>query len=333
MPAWEHMKRILFSPFDWRKWAALGLVALLAGTMQGGGNGGGGNFGGGPGGPGGDFEDFKERVEDWWGTYQSEIIAGGAALVVIGIGLSLLMLYISSVFRFMFLEAVITDEVRIRHSWVRNKAVGISFMWWRLCLNLLATLALALFIGLPVAALVLPTAGGDWGSGLASGSGMLLILYAIFMIAALSIVGGLISAMTRDFVLPIMHRHRVSTLEGWHHFWPILCGNKVGFAVYFLLKIALSLGAGIASVIGACLGILVAAIPLGLIGLVGYGLVMAFDITTWNWWYLTGLIPVGFVLMLLLSYWMTCVLLPIPVFFQGYALKYLGYADAKLETI
>ncbi len=331
MPAWEHMKRILFSPFDWRKWAALALVAFLAGTMQGGGNGG-GNFGSRGGGPG-EFEEFKERVEDWWRAYEPEIIAGGAALVVIGIGLSLLMLYVSSVFRFMFLEAIITDEVRIRHSWVRNKAVGISFMWWRLCINLLATLVLALFIGLPVAAILLPSGGGDWGSGLGTGSGIAVMLYAFFMVFALSIVGGLISAMTRDFVLPIMHRHRVTTLEGWHHLWPILCANKGGFAVYFLLKIALALGAGIASAIGGCLGILVAAIPLGLIGLIGYGLCLVFDITAWNWWYLTGLIPFGFVLMMLLSYWMTCVLLPIPVFFQGYALKYLGYADAKLETI
>ncbi len=42
---------------------------------------------------------------------------------------------------------------------------------------------------------------------------------------------------------------------------------------------------------------------------------------------------VGLIIATLLGYWMTCVLLPIPVWFQSYALKYLGYVKPEAHTI
>jgi hypothetical protein len=334
VPAWEHLKRVLFSPFNLRKWLMLGLVAFLAGMMQGGGGGGGGgNVGGAPGGPGGDFEDFAQRVADWARAHTDELIAGGTALVVVGIGLTLLMLYLSSVFRFIFLESVITNEVRIRESWGRNRAEGSSYMCWRIGFGLLVLLALALFVGLPLAAVLWPLVEAR-GTGAPSPAPVLLaMVYGIGMTLVLAIAAGLIGAMTRDFVLPIMYLRRIGTLDGWRHFWPILCGNKTGFVIYFLLKIALGIAAGMAGLIGGCLGIAVAAIPLAAIGALGCGLVLLLGITAWQWWFLAVLIPVGVALILLLGYWITCVLLPIPVYFQAYALKYLGFAQPELETI
>ncbi|MFQ5809217.1 MAG: hypothetical protein ACE5JM_06330 [Armatimonadota bacterium] len=333
MPAWEHLKRVLFSPFNLRKWLILALVAFLAGVMQSGGGGGGGNFGGPPGGPGGDFEDFAEGVADWARAHTDELIAGGTALVVVGIGFTLLMLYVSSIFRFIFLESVITNEVRIRDSWGSNKAEGISYMWWRIGFGLLVLLVPAIFVGLPIAAAVWPLVGARGSAAANPGPILFAMVYGIGMIFVVAVVGGLISGMTRDFVLPIMYLRRIGALDGWRRFWPILCGKKKGFAIYFLLKIAFAIAAGIAAGIGGCLGIVVAAIPLAAIGALGYGLVLLLGITAWEWWFLAVLIPVGFVLLLLLSYWMNCVLLPIPVYFQAYALKYLGFAEPELETI
>lgn len=328
MPAWEHLKRVLFSPFNLRKWLALALVALLAGA-----GGGGGNVGGRAGRQYGGFDDIRQHVADWAHAHADEVVASGLALAVVGIGLSLLMLYVTSVFRFIFMESVIANEVRIRQSWGRNKAEGVSFMWWRFGLGLLVLLAFALFVGLPIAAVVWPSVGASGSGAAGAGPVLLCIIYGVLMTFVLAIVGGLIAGMTRDFVLPIMYLRRIGTLDGWRHFWPILCANKMGFVIYFLLKIAFVMATGIVGAIAGCAGIVVAAIPLAAIGALGYGLVLLLGITAWQWWFLTVLVPVGLVLLALLSYWMTCVLLPIPVYFQAYALKYLGYVEPELQTI
>jgi hypothetical protein len=78
---------------------------------------------------------------------------------------------------------------------------------------------------------------------------------------------------------------------------------------------------------------MVAAIPVALLGLLGWALVAALGITTWSWWYLAILIPTGIGVVLLFSYLVTCVLLPIPVYFQSYALKYLSYVEPEAATI
>ncbi len=76
-----------------------------------------------------------------------------------------------------------------------------------------------------------------------------------------------------------------------------------------------------------------AGVPEVLVGRGGGGALPAPGTPGWGWWYLALIIPAGIGVILLLSYWITCVLLPIPVYFQSYALKYLGYVEPKAATI
>ncbi len=331
MPALQNVKRVLLSPFSVRKWLKLGLIAFLAGVMGGGGSGG----GGGPSGTGGlDFDHVGRQIVEWYQAHTDAIIAGAVGLGIVGLAVFLIMLYVSSIFRFIFMESVITTETRIRESWHRNKAEGLAYMWWRIGFGLASLLLVALLVGGPVTILVLFVIGPARGGGFtAVGGAIVLVLVAIFFALICALVIGLISAMTRDFVLPLMYLRRIGAVAGWRAFWPILCGNKLGFLIYFLLKVVLAIAAGIAGMFGAIIGLLVAVIPLALIGLIGWGIVLLLGITAWNWWYLAVLIPVGLVIAMLLGYWMTCVLLPIPVWFQSYALKYLGYVEPTAETI
>jgi hypothetical protein len=160
-----------------------------------------------------------------------------------------------------------------------------------------------------------------------------LILLAVFLLVIVALFLGVISAITRDFVLPLMYLRRIGVLEAWRQCWAVVTANKMGFFVYFLLKIVAAMAAGIAGALLGCLGILVAGIPLALLGALGYVLVQALGIHTWDWAYLWGLIPLGVVVLLALSYWITCVLLPIPVYFQSYALRYLGQVEPSAVTV
>jgi hypothetical protein len=341
-PAWANMKRVLFQPFQLRKWLKLGLIAMLAGVAGGGGGGGGGGGAppggggtGGGGGGGGGPEEVFEQIAAWFHAHQAAVLTGALALGAFIIVFALVMLYVSSVFRFIFLESVITGEARIRDPWHRNKAQGLSFMGWRLGFGFLALLAFGLFVGLPVGLMILSLVRQTGGTPsvhlILSSIG--LVLLALFLLFVVLLIIGLISALTRDFVLPLMYLRRSGVIGAWREFWPILTQNRVGFLVYFLLKVLAAMVSGIAGLFLTLAGLLVAACPLGLLGLLGYGLVAALGIDSWSWSYLWAIVPTAFVVIMALAYWITCVILPIPVFFQSYALKYLGLVEPSAATI
>ncbi len=335
MPAIEHVRKVLFSPFNWRKWAALAFVALLAGMMNGGS---GGNVGG-PGdygdGPGAAIDEVGEQAVQWVRAHLIETILAGIALFLFWLAFILVMLYISSVFRFIFVDSVITDQVQIRRQWRENRIEGAAFTWWRVGFFFVALLGLLVFVGLPVGICVFMIlqavqtsgAGGPIAGAIISGL-LALVLFVLWVF-----VTALINAMTRDFVVPIMYLRRVGTMDAWREFWPILGGNKMGFVVYFLMKFVCAIAAGIAGLLGLVVALVVAVIPIGLLAGIGYGLVLLLQITVWSWWYLVPLVPIGLAVGFGLAYWVTCVLLPIPVFFQSYALKYLGFVQPDLRTI
>lgn len=335
LPAVEHVRKVLFSPFNWRKWAALGFVALLAGMMNGGS---GGNFGA-PGesgsGSGRAIDQAGREAAAWLQAHLMEAIFAGIALFLFWLAFILLMLYISSVFRFIFVDSVITDKVQIRRQWRECRTEGAAFMWWRVGFFFVALLGFVVLVGLPgglCAFLIVRAIQTSGAGGLIVGailSGLLaLVLFMVWVFLA-----ALINAMTRDFVVPIMYLRRIGTMDAWREFWPILGANKMGFVVYFLMKFVCGLAAGIAGLVGVLLALVVAAIPIGLLVGIGYGLVLLLHITAWSWWYLVPLVPSGLLVGFGLAYWFACVLLPIPVFFQSYALKYLGFAQPDLRTI
>ncbi|MGQ9729801.1 MAG: DUF7544 domain-containing protein [Candidatus Zipacnadales bacterium] len=340
LPAWQNTKRILFENFSVRRWLKLALIAFLAGVIGGGGSGG-FNFpgpGGSPGssqGGGPDLQEAWQQILSWCQAHVQEIIIGVAVLGGLGLILALLWTYISSVFRFIFLESVVTGETAIRASWHRNKGQGFSFFLWRLGFGMVASLVIALVVGLPILFLVIflsattehaPSVKVIFGS-----IGLLLVI--VFLILIAGIILGLVRALTCDFVLPLMYLNRIGVIEGWSRFWELLWDNKVGFLVYFLMKILITVVLGLVSLILGCCGLLVAFLPIAALGAVGYFIVQAAGITSWSWTYLWAIIPVGLVTVIGLGYWMTCVLLPVPVYYQSYALKYLGYVEPTAATI
>ncbi len=335
MPALEHVKKVLFSPFNWRKWAALAFVALLAGVMN---NGGGGNFAGSgdfSGGQGGaPLDDAGKQAIEWLRAHTEEAIVAGIGLFVLWLAFVVLMLYISSVFRFIFLDTVVTDKIAIRQQWQENKAEGIAYMWWRIGFSFAALLGFVILVGIPGGGCALMIARAVQSGTAPLWIGAVLVgLLDLLLLFAWAVVTAVANALTRDFVLPVMYLRRIGTMDAWRGFWPVLCGNKMGFFIYFLLKLVCVMAAGIGGLLAIVVALIVAAIPIGALVGIGYLLVLLLDITAWSWWYLAALVPVGIAVALGLTYWFTCVLLPIPVFFQSYALKYLGSVDPDLRTI
>jgi hypothetical protein len=253
-PAIERVKLVLFSPFDLRKWFVIGFCAWLAYLGTGGGGGGGsGGGGGGPRytGPPGRHEQ-KEQIERGIETardYVSEnsywIIPVVVTVVVLVIAIGLLIAWLNSRGRFMFLHCVATDRAQVRLPWNKFRKHGNSLFLFRIVLGLIGLLVIGLpIIGIVICVIMLAT---GTVAGLVSIPGIVILALITFLLA---IALFLVKKFTLDFVVPIMFLQTASSVAGWRGFMPILSANKARFALYLLFQIVITI------VIGAIIGIL-----------------------------------------------------------------------------
>lgn len=119
-PAYERVKQMLFKPFDLTKWIIIGFCAWLAGLGESGGgggfngfNGGSHNFNGNDGHPAEELRHFYHQARDYVMDNLGWIIPVIIFLVVLGVTLWLLILWLSSRGKFMFLHCVVWDRAEV----------------------------------------------------------------------------------------------------------------------------------------------------------------------------------------------------------------------------
>jgi hypothetical protein len=235
--AFGRMKRILFKPFNFTKWLALAFTAWLANLCEGGNGGtGGGNFNlpsgqGGGGGP--DFSSLTERI----GRAEIAIIVAVVVVVILLIVvISLVVGWINSRGKFMFLDNVAHDRAEIKKPWRDFRKQGNSLFLWRIVYGLIV--GVLILVILAVAALsiypafrdssMLPLAilGGTFAGG----------LFIVTLIA-----GGMISMMLVDFVVPVMYKHDLKTNAAWRMFLPVFREHFWKIVLYALFKMLLGI--------------------------------------------------------------------------------------------
>ncbi|MHC4682470.1 MAG: DUF7544 domain-containing protein [Planctomycetota bacterium] len=260
-PAIERVKLMLFSPFDLRKWLVIGFCAWLAYLGSGGGGGGGSGGGGGGGGPRytgppGRHEQ-KEQIEQGIETakeYVSEnsywIIPLVVTVVVVIVGIALLIAWLNSRGRFMFLHCVATDRAEVRLPWNKFRKHGNSLFLFRIVLGIIGLLMVGLpIIGVIVCVIMLAT---GTVAGMASIPGIIILALIMFVFA---IALFLVKKFTLDFVVPIMFLQTASCVAGWRGFMPILSANKARFALYLLFQIVIKIAIGAIIGIACCIGV------------------------------------------------------------------------------
>jgi len=266
-PAWRGMVDRLFHPFNLGKWFTLGFSAWLAGLGESGG-GGGGNTGGGnlgsyrQGGPRDfDFSEMAESVRAFFSEYGETIAWVTTLVVAVIVVLSLLMVWVRSRGKFMFLDNVVNDRTEIAVPWKMFAQHGNSLFVWNVfyglaCLTVVLALGATTFM-----AVVLPCLrAGSFVSGVIPTLAVVGFLWVVF-----AIVAGFIGRCLEDFVVPIMYRFDLTATEAWGRFLKLLKPNFWRVVLYSLFYMALSLGAGLAVmavvVITCCIAGCLMAIP------------------------------------------------------------------------
>jgi hypothetical protein len=256
-PAFERTKRILFQPFNLSKWMTLGFCAFLASLGEGGGGGSGGTGGNPAGGQSQGGGPSPSDIADWIETNLAAILVIGALVLTIVLAIMAVLIWLTSRGKFMFLDGVARNRGAVVEPWrafkpLANNLAGVRFLLAVISMGLILTILTA------AAIIVWPDLKADrFGDRALVG-----LVFAVPAFLATGLVFGVIGALIEDFVVPAMYQFGMPCTEAWRLVMADVVRGRVGTIVlYFLMKIVLGLGIGIAAVVVVCATCCIAALP------------------------------------------------------------------------
>ena len=233
----ERVKKVLFQPFDLGKWFVIGFCAWLAGLGEEGGFGSGFNYGG-----GNHHHSHQsvraglEQARDYLMHNLAWIIPLAVALIVVSLAVWLVVLWLSSRGRFMFLHCVARNTAEVQVPWTRFAREANSLFVFRL------------LISLGGLAIVLPLLGGFLlvVLGMAfreavTPLGVVLAVALVLVLIAVGIVCWIVGWLTRDFVVPLQFVRRSLCLDAWRELVGLMRGNLGNLVLYCLFRILLAI--------------------------------------------------------------------------------------------
>ena len=323
--AFQHTKRQLAQPFLFGQWTRLAVVGLLAGEA---GSSGSFNF---PTSFPHQTGSSRHLLATGFGSIDPAVYAGLIAiLIVAGLTFGLIMMYVSSVMRFILFDSVLAKRCHIREGWSRRQGQAWSYFLWQLGFMLATLAGMVILLGIP--------------AGIAYSMGwfthprehvLALVLVGIvvfFLVFIFLVAAAVIHVLTKDFVVPQMALDGIGAVEGWRRLWPMIQSEMSGYAAYVGMKIVLAMGAGIIiGIVSLILGLIVA-IPT-------VGLAIVAVITgktaglTWNAFTITIAVVVGCVLLAAFLYLMALIAVPAIVFFPAYGIYFFAARYRALSLV
>jgi hypothetical protein len=256
--AWDRMTRALFEPFNLGKWLGLGFTAFLSGLINGHVSGSGSRFWGGRDVDWGDVVDFPYTSWDWLMDHAIWFF-----LIILGMTAAsaaiILLTWLSSRGKFMFLDNVVHERSRVTQPWHRFKMEGNSLFLWRLAFGIICLAVIILFL---VRAFFI--AAQVYQEGFYAGHVMTILRMAL-LVMPVAIIIAYISLFLNDFVVPIMHINNVTASHAWRLFLPLFVRHWFCFILYGLLVLVLRFFVIICVVLmglfTCCLGFILLGIP------------------------------------------------------------------------
>ena len=280
----KRAKLICFQPFDLGRWFTFGFVAWLATLDEGGGSGnfntpGGGGGGGGtgprppttgpatwpmPGGPPAGTPaptpspaNPFEQAWQWVTTHVLETALIGLAVMLLIAGIWLLVLWVSSRGKFMFIHGIATTTYEVKAPWARFRQLGNSLFAFRAGVAGVGLVAMVLIVGTS-ALLALPDIrAGRFGGGAVAA---IIVFLVLFLPAA--IIMGLVDWVTNTFVAHVMYATGQTVLPAWREFRrDVMPGNTGKLTLFLLMQILLGFGVAIGRVLVGCVTCCIGFLP------------------------------------------------------------------------
>jgi hypothetical protein len=315
-PAFRHTKQQLLQPFRFVEWAKLALVGLLAGELTSGGCSS-PNFqmpthGGGP-----------HRFLSLGLPSANPLLFAAmiAVLVVTGLVLLVLLMYISSVMRFVLFDSVVAKRCEIGRNWNRRQRPGLRYFLWQLLFSFVVLAVPIILIGIPAGVAL---AAGWFKNGREHIIPLVLggiILFFLFL--AWALLSFVVKVFTKDFVVPQMALEDVGAIEAWRRLLKMIESEKGGYAGYLGMKIVMALGAAMILAIVATIIIVIMLIPVGGIGVIAVLLGKSAGLT-WNLYTISVTVIVGLVAIVAIVYLIALISVPATIFFPAYSIYFFA---------
>ena len=262
------------------------------------------------------------HIPEHLGQFVGLIVVAIFALII----LSVVFLYINSVFRFILFDSVLRRECSIGGGWSKWRRAGGRFFLWQIVFQIAVWLFLALLVGVPLA---LAFAAG-WMTDLRQHIARLVIggilLVGLFVVFALA--AAVVQVLAKDFLVPLIALENLDFADGWHRLLGMIGREKGRYAVYLLLKLVLAIAAGILFSILAIVPILFVVVPAVIAVVAGSAAGMGWNVTT-----ISLAIIFGSLLFFLLIYLVALVCVPATVFFPAYAMYFLAARYPILDAL
>ncbi len=262
------------------------------------------------------------HIPEHIGQFVGLILIGIFAAVV----LAFVFLYIVSVFRFILFDSVLRRECSIGEGWRKWRRAGGRFFLWQIVFQISVWLFFLVLVGLPLA---LAFAAG-WMKDPREHIGRLIVgvILLVGLIVVFVLVAAVIQVLAKDFLVPVMALEDLDFADGWRRLLAIISPEKGRFAVYLLLKLVLSIAAGILFSIIAIVPALLVVVPSVVAVVAGHAAGMGWNVTT-----ISLAIIFGTLLLLLLIYLIALVCVPATVFFPAYAMYFFASRYPNLHAL
>ncbi|PYX44431.1 MAG: hypothetical protein DMG79_20825 [Acidobacteria bacterium] len=314
----QHTKQQLFQPFRLWQWTRLALVGLLAGEI----------------GSSGSFHfpsnfNFPQTngpsrhfMEQSFPKIDPAILGGLVAVLVIAGGIFLIVLmYISSVMRFILFDSIVTKECHIRQGWAHRQGPAWRYFLWQLGFMLAVIAAAVVFLGIPAGfaySMGWFSQPGEHVLGLVLGGIVMLFVAFVFFVGI-----AVVHVLTKDFVVPQMALEGIGAIEGWRRLWKIMEAEKGGYAGYIGMKIVMAIGAGIMVAIATVILGLMIVIPSAALAIVAVLTGKSAGLT-WNAFTITVMVVAACILFAIFMYLVALISVPVIVFFPAYSIYFFA---------
>ena len=233
----ERVKLMLFRPFKLDKWFIIGFCAWLAHLGEAGYNfntGGSGSHH-----DGRSVHDAFVHTRAYVMDNLAWIVPLAIALVILGIAVGVVLLWVSSRGKFMFLHCVALDKAEISEPWHKFARQGQSLFLFRLVLGLIGAIPM-----LPLLVVAVVMVFKMFERGKPDVAGVLAVVGVVVVMVVVGSVLFVIAKLTKDFVVPIMFLRGNRCLEGWSEFQGLISANVANFVLYLLFQIVLAMAIG-----------------------------------------------------------------------------------------
>lgn len=316
-PAFNLTKTNLFNPFRWGFWIRVAILGLLTGEMS---SGGGCNF----------------RMPANWNRPRHDQFVSSApnfphvdphvlwailpVIIATVVILSLIFMYISSVCRFVLLEAVLNGQVSIRDGWSRWRGQGTRYFVFKLLFGLL----FLAIIGTGALVLLMMFGVASWrhtGGPPASAIAGLIVGGLFLLLLALPFI--LVQLLAKDFAVPVMALEGTTFGDAWRRVWAMGTSEPLSVAGYVGMKIVLSIAAAIIFGIITLIGLVILAIPTAIVGAMAFviGKAIGLGIGPLT---ITLIVAAGVILVACIIFVAAIIHVPVAMFFPSYALYFFA---------